>query len=59
MNKIVKFFTLLTLCCPIVACGDYLDTSTPENADDGFVTSTASETFKYCLGVTLTIARTV
>ena len=46
MNKIVKFFTLLTLCCPIVACGDYLDTSTPENADDGFVTSTASETFK-------------
>lgn len=46
MNKILKYFSVLALCCPFAACSDYLDTSTPENADDSFVTSTASETFK-------------
>ncbi len=46
MNKIAK------LCC-IVACGalfaqcdDYLETSSPSNTDDSFVTSSESETLK-------------
>ena len=46
MNKIAKYIYALALCCPLASCSDYLDVSTPENADDEFVTATSSETFK-------------
>lgn len=46
MRKIAIYISLLALCLSFVQCSDYLDTSSPENADGGFVTSTTSEAFK-------------
>lgn len=38
--------TVITVCFSLVNCADYLNTSSPENTDDEFVTSTVSETEK-------------
>ena len=41
---IIVFAALCNLL--FVQCSDYLETSTPANTDDGFVTSSPSEAFK-------------
>ena len=46
MKKIFKLFFVSACCCSLAACEDYLDTSSPSNMDDGFVTSSPSEALK-------------
>lgn len=46
MKKIYSFALALSLGLSITSCSDYLNTSSPSNADDTFVTSTVDETFK-------------
>lgn len=46
MNKLIRNILALALCASFAQCEDYLNTSSPANADDSFVTSTPSETFK-------------
>lgn len=46
MRKAAIYLSALVMCLTFSQCGDYLDTSSPENADDEFVTSSTSETFK-------------
>lgn len=46
MKKIAIYISALALSLSFVQCSDYLDTSSPENADGGFVTSSTTETFK-------------
>lgn len=46
MKKIVTYISAVALCCSFAQCSDFLDTSSPQNAGDDFVTSSASETFK-------------
>lgn len=46
MNKLVTYISALALCCSFAQCSDYLNTSSPENTGDEFVTSSTSETFK-------------
>lgn len=59
MNKLATYISALALCCSFAQCSDYLNTSSPENTGDEFVTSSTSETFKSCLGVMLIIGRIV
>lgn len=46
MKKIAIYISALALSLSFVQCSDYLDTSSPENADGGFVTFSTTETFK-------------
>ena len=46
MKKMINYIVLLALSISFTQCSDYLNTSSPSNADDEFVTSTTSETFK-------------
>lgn len=46
MKKIIYYISTLALCFSFMQCSDYLDTSSPGNTDDDFVTSTPEETFK-------------
>lgn len=46
MNKLTTYISALVLCSSFAQCSDFLDTSSPENAGDEFVTSSTSETFK-------------
>ena len=46
MNKLATYISALALCCSFAQCSDYLNTSSPENTGDEFVTSSTSETFK-------------
>jgi len=46
MRNIAIYMSAIALCFSFMQCGDYLDTESPENADDEFVTSSTSETFK-------------
>lgn len=46
MRKIAIYISFLVLCLSFAQCSDYLDTSSPENSDGEFVTSTTSEAFK-------------
>ena len=46
MKKLPYIFLLVSLCMLFTQCADYLETSSPANSDDTFVTSSASETFK-------------
>ena len=46
MKRIMKYIVAFALCFSLVNCEDYLDTSSPENTGDEFVTSTVSETAK-------------
>ena len=45
MNKLATYISALALCCSFAQCSDYLNTSSPENTGDEFVTSSTSETF--------------
>ena len=42
MNKLVTYISALALCCSFAQCSDYLNTSSPENTGDEFVTSSYS-----------------
>lgn len=46
MKKIKYYIGVLALCLSFMQCSDYLDTSSPGNTGDDFVTSTTQETFK-------------
>ncbi len=46
MNKFIRYISVLAFGLLTTQCDDYLSTSSPENTDDEFVTSTTSETFK-------------
>lgn len=46
MNKIIKILFALVYCVMFTQCSDYLETSSPSNTDDEFVTSSPTETFK-------------
>lgn len=46
MKRFNNYILVLVLCMFCVRCKDYLEVSSPSNADDEFVTSTPSETFK-------------
>jgi SusD family. len=46
MRQIFNYILGATLCLTFTQCKDYLDTSSPSNTDDAFVTSSPSETFK-------------
>ncbi|HET7897351.1 MAG TPA: RagB/SusD family nutrient uptake outer membrane protein, partial [Flavisolibacter sp.] len=47
MKRFLFTITVFTLCATFTQCKkDYLNTSSPSNVDDEFVTSTPSETFK-------------
>ena len=46
MRRLIKYIAAITLCLAFTQCEDYLNTSSPSNVDDDFVTSTTSETFK-------------
>ncbi len=46
MKKNIHYFVILTAATLLFSCGDYLDTSSPSNADDEFVSSSSSETLK-------------
>lgn len=46
MKKIAIYISVLAFCFSFAQCSDYLDTDSPENAGDEFVTSSTSETFK-------------
>ncbi|RXK86079.1 RagB/SusD family nutrient uptake outer membrane protein [Filimonas effusa] len=46
MKKIINYTFVLLLCSLFTQCKQYLDTSSPSNTDDEFVTSTTAETFK-------------
>ncbi len=46
MKRFSNYILVLVLCMFCVRCKDYLEVSSPSNADDEFVTSTPSETFK-------------
>jgi starch-binding outer membrane protein, SusD/RagB family len=48
MKNITNCILALILCVSFTQCKDYLNTTTPANADDEFVTTTTTETFK-CL----------
>ena len=44
--KYFKYISVIAFAVLLAGCSDYLDTSSPENADDEFVTSTISEATK-------------
>ncbi len=47
MKRFINYITAITLCIAFSQCKkDFLNTSSPSNVDDNFVTSTPSETFK-------------
>ena len=46
MRRLIYYITIITLCLSFTRCKDYLETSSPSNTDDQFVTTTPSETFK-------------
>src|SRR6516225_963555 len=47
MRRLIKYITTtIVLCLTFTQCQDYLNTTSPSNVDDTFVTSTPSETFK-------------
>jgi hypothetical protein len=46
MKYLLKYVAVASLSLACVNCGDYLDTSSPANSDDEFVTSTISEATK-------------
>lgn len=46
MKRIINYTFILVLCSLLTQCKRYLDTSSPSNTDDEFVTSTTAETFK-------------
>lgn len=46
MKRILKYMAAFVLCFSLTNCDDYLNTTSPENTDDDFVTSTVSETAK-------------
>lgn len=46
MRRLIKYIAAMILCIPFTQCQQYLDTSSPSNVGDDFVTSTTSETFK-------------
>lgn len=46
MKQIMNYIAALTLCMLFTQCKRYLNTSSPANTDDEFVTSSPSETFK-------------
>lgn len=46
MKKIIKHLAIAALCLVSVRCHHYLDTTSPANTDDDFVTTNISETFK-------------
>jgi hypothetical protein len=47
MRRFINYIAAITLCIAFTQCKkDYLNTSSPSNVDDEFVTSTPSETFK-------------
>lgn len=46
MNKYIKM-AFASACCVLFAqCSDFLETSSPSNTDDEFVTSSPAETLK-------------
>lgn len=46
MKKIIKFTVVFLMLLGLANCEDYLNTSSPSNTDDEFVTSTVKETAK-------------
>ncbi|OQP40011.1 hypothetical protein A4H97_17495 [Niastella yeongjuensis] len=47
MKKLINYILPITLCIAFTQCKkDWLDTNSPSNVDDAFVTSTPSETYK-------------
>jgi hypothetical protein len=46
MKRLLNYIIAITLGVSFTQCNDYLNTSSPSNIDDVFVTSTAPETFK-------------
>lgn len=46
MNKNIKIVWALVCCVMLTHCNGYLDTSSPSNMDDDFVTSSPAETLK-------------
>lgn len=46
MRRFINYIIASALCIFFLQCEDYLETSSPSNADNDFVTSTTSETFK-------------
>lgn len=53
MKRIINYLIAAILCLSFTQCTDYLNTSSPGNTDDEFVTSTPSETYKtlsWCYG---------
>ncbi len=46
MKYLLKYIAVIALTCSLASCSDYLNTSSPENTDDEFVTSTLAETRK-------------
>ncbi|MDR2936273.1 MAG: RagB/SusD family nutrient uptake outer membrane protein [Rikenellaceae bacterium] len=46
MKYLLKYIAVVALACSLANCSDYLNTSSPENSDDEFVTSTLAETRK-------------
>ncbi len=54
MKKILYSLLVLGACLSFTRCNNYLSVSSPNKSDDGFVTSSVSETYKtlsYCYGV--------
>ncbi|MBB3187969.1 RagB/SusD family nutrient uptake outer membrane protein [Microbacter margulisiae] len=47
MKKLISYIVVIVACASFTQCtSSYLNTSSPSNTDDNFVTSTPSETFK-------------
>lgn len=46
MKKIYNYILASVFCLGMVQCEDYLNVSSPSNADDSFVTTTTDEAFK-------------
>lgn len=59
MKKIAIYISALALSLSFVQCSDYLDTSSPENADGGFVTFLQRRHLRSCRGAMPNIARIV
>ena len=46
MNKLIKMAFAAICCLAFTQCSDFLDTSSPSNIDDEFVSSSPTETLK-------------
>ncbi|MBQ9660062.1 MAG: RagB/SusD family nutrient uptake outer membrane protein [Bacteroidales bacterium] len=59
MKKILYTVLALAACVSLTQCNNFLNTPSPAQSDDAFVTSTVSETFKtlaYCYGTYKSVA---